>query len=479
VGHDVGTSGIKTALIDSYGRCLAAEFGPYGSDFNMEGKHEQDPNQWWKVLASNTRRTLRKAHVHGRDVAGISLGVQGLGFIPVDSKGRSLRPCMTWLDSRSKLQARRIVRETGIEVSAKSVVSKFLWLKKNEPNVFRKAQKFVDCGAYLITRMTGSFAWSKWNAKWFGYDERKSEWKFASYGLSADVLPKPILSAEEAGTTSAPVGRQMGVRAGIPVIAGGSDTVAAYVGSGAVKPGSAHISLGSSSWICLALSRELKTRSPMDLITGKPFENWINVGESESACFCFDWYASQLHERVAKMDELARSSPAGSRNLIFVPWMKGERSPINDECARASVIGLTLNHDRADIARSIMEGVAFNDRIILEQLIKDARGLRVNSLRAVGGGFKSKIWTQIFADVVKREIDVIQNPQYAGAIGAGLIAALGVGVYKSVNELQNLVPTSLTARPTMRTKTYDTLFSNFKQCYPREIAKIYERWGPT
>jgi xylulokinase len=393
---------------------------------------------------------------------------------------------MTWLDSRGKRQAERITVETGEHVSAKHVAAKALWLKENETEAFKKADKFVDCGAFLITKMTGNFAWGFWNASWFGYDEQTRSWKFEDYGLAGDKLPMPIPTTGQAGETTNPAARQMGVRRGIPVIAGGSDVVAAYVGSGAIRPGSAHVYLGSSSWICLSSNSPVTPDESADFIIGRPFQHWVNIGESESACSCIDWLGQQLgilsatpsETEYLTMQKMAHEVSPGSGRLIFLPWMKGERAPIKDNNARGAFIGLTLSHTRQHMVRSIMEGVAYNNRWTLEKL-ESLAAVRISSLRAIGGGFRSRVWAQILADVMRKSVKVLEHPQYAGGVGAALIAALGVRAYKDIKELQDLTPVSFDFRPRESvSRIYDKLFTDFKQSYLKPLSDVYSCWGP-
>ena len=176
---------------------------------------------------------------------------------------------------------------------------------------------------------------------------------------------------------------------------------------------------------------------------------------------------------------IAEKVQPGARNLIFIPWMKGERAPVKDDFARGAFIGLALTHRRENLVRAIMEGVALNMSWILEQIQGHNLGFEVESLRAIGGGFKSKVWTQIFADVMDKRIEALTWPDYAGAIGAALFGAVGAGVYKHFDELDGLIPEAFVAMPRSENRDlYDRLLANYKRAYPQDIAKIYHEWGP-
>lgn len=182
-------------------------------------------------------------------------------------------------------------------------------------------------------------------------------------------------------------------------------------------------------------------------------------------------------QRYAQLDRLAAQAPPGSGNLIFTPWMKGEKAPIRDDSARGAFMGLTLNHGREHLVRAVMEGVAFNIGWVRDQMKNQHVPITRRPLRTIGGGFNSRLWTQILADVLAQEIEVVKWPQYAGAIGAALIAALGTGFYTNLDNLDRLLPISFRRRPRKQfSRIYGQLLRNFKESYPKELAKIYHEW---
>jgi xylulokinase len=494
VGYDLGTSGVKTALINSKGVLVGSATAAYPSSSLKPGYHEQRPEDWWDAIIETTRKVLRESEVPRGGVSGISFGVQAFGVVPVSKKGRSLRPCMTWLDARSTAQADRINESMGLSLSSKDFPAKALWVKQNEPDIFAKAHKIVDCDGYLIAKFTGNFACPSEIAYAMGYDPGKKQWQFESFGLTTEKLPEPVATTTVVGEISPEASRETGLRPGIPVIAGGTDFGAAVIGSGAIKSGRAHIYLGSSSWIAVS-SDTLNTSSRQyesSIFTGNFLNRWIIGGESESASACFDWFknqlASDLDEKAKRlgvspyhlMDEMAERTQPGAGNLIFVPWMKGERAPVKDDFARGALIGLTLTHRREHLIRALMEGVSLNMTWVLEQIQEGHNlGFQVESLRAIGGGFKSRVWTQIFADVMGRRIEAVKWPDYAGAIGAALFSAVGTGAYRGFDELDGLLPSTFEATPRKEYRgTYDRLLTNFKRTYPRDLAEIYHEWGP-
>ena len=505
IGYDLGTTGVKTVLINSKGRLLASAFGAYPSSSPKPGYFEQEPEDWWNAIVRTTKRVVRNSKVPRARISGISFGVQAFGTIPVTKEGHALRPCMTWLDSRSTNEAIRINKSMGISISAKDFPAKPLWLKENEPDVFARAHKVVDCDGYLVAKYTGNFVCPGEIAYGMGFDPVKERWQFESFGITSEKLPEPVTTTRVVGEVTSAAARQTGLRPGIPVIAGGTDAAAAVVGSGAIKPGRAHVYLGSSAWIAVASSTlppavesaEVKGERQVrqfesTIFSGYVLDRWIIGGGSESACACLNWFknelASDLEEKARRakttshqmLDRMAERVEPGAGNLMFIPWMKGERAPVKDDFARGAFLGLALTHRRENLVRAIMEGVALNMAWIVQQIEKGYNlGFEVKSLRAIGGGFKSSIWTQIFADVMNRRIERVKWPDYAGAIGAALFSSVGTGVYKDFDELDGLLPSTLEASPRNRyRKRYDQLLANFQRAYAREIERIYHEWGP-
>lgn len=493
LGYDLGTSGVKTALIDTDGQLIQSAVSSYATRSPKPGWHEQDPEDWWRAIATTTREVIKKSKIHPQAVSAISFGVQAFGLIPVANNGIPLRPCMTWLDSRSITQAERIGRKLGVRISSKDFPAKAYWLKEMEPRVFAKANKLLDCCGYLITKFTGRFACPLETAYVCGYDFRAKSWKYEEFGASAAKMPEPVDVTEIVGETTTKAAKATGLRVGIPVVAGGTDFMTAVVGSGAIKPGRAHIYLGSSSWIAVSSEKPVPIANSVEdpvIFEWNILRRWIIGGESESACACLDWFKNELARDIATpagrvkrriseyvtIDRMAEKVTPGTTKLLFVPWMKGEKAPIMDDYARGAFIGLALNHRREHLVRALMEGVAFNMRWILQQMESHLHTRRL--LRAVGGGFKSKPWTQIFADITGRTIEAVKAPQYAGAVGAGLVSAVGIGVYDCFDDLDGLLPVSMRAEPRSEYReVYEHMFANYQKTYPKEIREIYRDMG--
>jgi len=491
IGHDVGTGGSKAVLMDTAGSVLATGFEPYPVYYPEPNWAEQDPEDWWRAVTACTRRLLESSGVRPDQVIGMGFAGQMVGVVPVDASGQPLRPAIIWLDSRADEQARRITRRLGGErvvtrvaaaiPSGKDVVCKIVWMKENEPAVFRDTDSFLDVTGYLVHRATGSIIIDHTGAGGTGMLTGAREWsRLLSrwIGIPIDKMPPIKSSIDIAGGLTSEAARGMGLPAGTPVIAGMADIPAAATGSGALDNGDAHINLGTSSWLCLSVSRPKNLgKHGIAAVASADPDMYIMIGESETAGACLKWFAEQF----ARPDEWNRSSgemaifktldesvekvEPGSGRLIFTPWMFGERSPVGDTTLRASFVNLSLEHSRDHLLRAIYEGVAYNLRWLID-IVADA-GFPCESVRAIGGGAKSDVWMQIVADVTGRRIEAVENPQEAGAVGCALAVAAALKIYDNYKQLKNVVRVRKTFEPQRElSPAYEELYRNFRRLYP-------------
>jgi xylulokinase len=220
--------------------------------------------------------------------------------------------------------------------------------------------------------------------------------------------------------------------------------MSAPVGAGAVGDGDGHLTLGTSGFVGLITGRKVTGKRGIVTLQAAALEHFLLIAEMETAAGCLRWAVEQLYgmqpgsEGYQLMDREVAASPAGAGNLLFTPWMYGERAPVADERLRASFVNLGTNHTRGDMARAIYEGVAFNFRWLLESL-DQLFGFRPDPLRVIGGGARSAPWVQIIADITGRTLEVMPHPQEASAVGGGLLAAVGLGVHPSIASLRDLL----------------------------------------
>ena len=450
IAHDVGTSGNKAVLVGTDGRIHGKCSAPFHVHYPGACRAEQEPADWWKAIVETTRGLLQQTGVTPGQILCVTHCTQMLGIVPMSAKTGSLGRAIIWLDSRASMQAQRMMRKfidarvfaliAGTPLCGKDGMPKLLWLKDEEPDRYRSMDCFLDVNGYLIYRSTGNMVMEWTNASVVGMDLKTKQWMkgvMRYVGLDPAKLPPLVRPTDKVGGLTQEAAGELGLLQGTPVIAGAGDAPCAAVGSGAVREGAGHICLGTSAWLGVVTSRRPKGKRGVATIHSADPDKTFLFAESETAGGCLEWAGQHLYSAgagdasardvYAAMDKLVEQVAAGSHGLIFTPWMYGERAPIADCNARSSFLNLSGQHTREDMIRAVYEGVAYNIRWLVE-IVSGEFGFPLPKLRAIGGGAKSAAWMQMLADVTHRRIETVPDPKEAGAIGAALVAAVGLGI---------------------------------------------------
>ena len=267
------------------------------------------------------------------------------------------------------------------------------------------------------------------------------------------------------------------------------DVAVAQSGSGANREGKAHLCIGTATWVGVSSSTlRNDPERPFWALNHIDPAKWVIAGEMETGGGALQWYRNLFAGEEARaaeergvstykvLDELAEQAPAGSDGLVFTPWLSGERAPVLDHYARGGFLGLTLGHTRGHLARSVMEGVAYHVRWIIAAM--ERAGLPIGDLQAIGGGSVGELWPQIFADVTGRRLNVVEHPLEAGAMGAALTVAVGLGLYPSMDAVDDLIKVKRVVEPQAATAAvYDRGFETFRSMYDA-LAPIYRAAYP-
>ncbi len=494
VSHDVGTGGSKAVLTDLEGNIIASSFEPYLTSYPQANWAEQDPRDWWRAVTSSTRRLLKEGKINPRQVIGTGFATQMLGVLPVDASGDPLRQAIIWIDSRADEQAARMVRRmggprvvmalAGAVPSGKDVVCKILWIKEKEPDIYAATHKILDVTGYLVFRATGNMVIDHTAAGATGLLKNKTrEWDTLLarlLGVYLDKLPEVKSSVEVVGLLTREAASEMGLEPGTPVIGGMGDIPAAATGSGALENGDAHIYLGTSGWLVVSVAKPKNLgRNGIASIASADPRMLLMIGETETAGACLKWFAdnfatAQERERAAReedemaifavLDEVVEGVEPGARRLLFTPWLFGERAPITDTTLRAAFVNLSLGHEREHLLRAIYEGVAYNFRWLVDAV--SGAGFPCRVLRAIGGGARSDIWMQIMADVTRRTVEAVADPQEAGARGCALAVAVALQEYVSYRDLKKVIKVRRTFEPDPQCcPEYGELYQVFRALY--------------
>jgi xylulokinase len=488
IAHDVGTSANKAVLVDTAGKVHATATAPYPIHYPCPDWAEQDPEDWWHAITATTRQVIEKAAIAPGDVLCMVFATQMLGIVPMGKDGQALRPGIIWLDARAPEQAERIMHKfvhrklfamvAGAELSGKDGLPKLLWLKENESHIYHGMTCFLDVNGYLTYRATGKmvFEWSC--ASVFGIDLKKKDWlrSIIRYiGVDMDKFPPLVRSVDQAGTLTASAASECGLLEGTPIFGGGGDAPSAAVGAGAVREGDGHIYLGTSGWVGVTTSKTPTGKHGVATIQSADPGKALLYAEMETAGACLKWIADEFYRaeqadpnipNVYKlMDEKVEHIPPGADFVVCTPWLYGERAPVADTWVRGTFFNISADHTREHLLRAVYEGVAYNLRWMID-IVEKTFGFALPNLRVIGGGAKGGPWMQIIADVMGRRVETVANPQEAGAVGAALTAAVGLGLYPGFESLRDVIQVGQQFEPQpANAEVYKVLYGAYQRLY--------------
>jgi xylulokinase len=444
VAHDLGTSGDKASLHHADGRLIAARTARYPVDFGVGGKAEQDPADWWHGFCEATRALLRETGTDPRDIAAVVTSGQMMGATLVDEDDQAIRPAVIWADTRAQAETQALVETIGAargydllghRLDPTCSLPKMMWLREHDPEAWARTSCVLQAKDFVTLRLTGRRCIDPSDASGTNaYDQRTGDWSdelLAAARIERAVLPEILPSASVAGEVTADAAAASGLREGTPVVVGGADgcTSALGVGLSGTDSGAA-VTLGTSAWISMAADRPI--RDPRQRII--TFDHvvpghFVPLGAMQSAGASLDWFALAVGvdiTRIGALVEAAGAAEAASEGLFFLPYLLGERAPIWDVNVRGSFIGIEHRHSQAQLARAVLEGVAFNLYGVFEALSESLRA--IESVDAVGGGAKGDVWLQLMADtwgVPVRRRTIVDE---ANSLGAAVIGSVAVGL---------------------------------------------------
>lgn len=486
LAHDMGTSSDKAVLVDYKGKIVATSVEAYPTFYPYPAWAEQNPEDYWKAVAANCRNIIAKTGIKPEQVSGIVFSTQAQGIIPVDKEGNVLYNNITWVDGRAEKQAQSIMKKlggkklftlvAGTPIMGKDCIPKIVWLKEERPEIYSKTYRILDVNGYLKYKLTGKMVTELSGAGGYGLDLKKKEWlgvmKFT--GVDMEKLPPLVCSTDIVGGVTEEAAAETGLLPGTPVLGGCDDVQAAAVGSGMCEDGDIHIYLGTSAWVC-ACSRT-KDKFIHGAAATQAAERDMNqiAGITESAGANIQWLQEQFFSKEKEeygnnifdyMDEVIKKIPPGSDHLICTPWMLGERCPVSTTTTRATLFNIDMVHTREHLMRAVYEGIGYNLRWILENYQKDY-GFDCNNFRIIGGGALDDTWMQIIADITGKHFSVVKDPRNAGAVGAAIVALIGLGELPGFWSAKDFVEVERRYAPNPENKIiYDDLFDDYKNVY--------------
>ena len=526
---DHGTGGPKTAIVSTNGEVVDWAFQEVPLHVEKGGGVEQDPNDWWNAILKTAKQVIDNGKVSANDIVGVCNSSQWSGTVALDKDGNHLMNSIIWMDTRgapymkkfhksliqvsgySVRKMLKLVKVTGggASLSGKDPLAHILWIKDCRPEIYDKTFMFLEPHDYVNLKFTGKFAASYASIHMHFLTDIRDINNIKYYNklmkmakVDPNKFPTDLRwSTDVLGPIKDEVAHELGLKKGIKMIMGAPDLHTATIGSGAVRDYEGHIYIGTSDWLlCHVPYKKTDIFHNMASFPSAIKGRYFVANEQEIAGGALSFLRDKIlyhkdellrEEQVPDVykifDRIVENVPAGSNNLIFTPWLIGERAPVDDHAVRGGFYNLSLEMTREHLIRAIFEGVAYNVKWLLQYVekfiqkwkMKENPGMTkkdvvMPELNIIGGGATSNIWCQIFADVLNRTIKQVKDPIQANARGAAFIASVGLG-YLTWDQIPELIEYSNIFKPNPENRViYDKLFGEFTNIY-KIMKKTYKR----
>lgn len=476
VGLDLGTGGVRVLAVDLQGQVIAFSTRSYPLLTPQPGWTEQNPSDW--VEASLSALSNVTQQLDGHRVLALGLSGQMHGMVGLDAEGRVIRPAILWNDQRTgkavetieaTICRQELIHRTGNRPNTGFQLPKLLWLRTEEPQAYAQLEQILLPKDYLGYVLTSESVTEPSVASGVGcLNLAHRQWDtdiLNALQISPALFPSIVESTAIAGRLKSEIAARVGLPAGLPVVAGGSDSAAAAIGLGIsssnLNRGS--LGIGTSGVIFVPYSHPIPDPQGRVHLFSHVDGGYHLLGVTLAAGGSLRWYRDTFapnYSYTELMDMANRSLP-GAGGILFLPHLSGERSPYFDPDSRATWVNLSLAHTQADLIRAVVEGVAFNLRAVLEVVNEITP---VKQLLATGGGARSKIWLRILADVLQTEL-IAPQAQAGAAYGAAILAMVGVGVYPNFETAFKMLPQDSDPVQTQVNPVYEAVFKRYKVLY--------------
>lgn len=471
IGLDVGTTGTKAIVCNENGHIIGSGYKEYELLSQKSGWISQNANDWWDAAVFAINKASEK--INKSEIKAIGLSTQGASMLAADSQGNAISEVITWMDSRSvkeceeleqTIGAEEIYRKCGWRLSAGCDASKILWIKHNWPDIFEKAACFPSTIEFMNYKLCGKYVTDPTNAAIRQiFNIKSGTWDneiLDAIGITEKKLPSVMPIGACVGTLRKEAADLLGLNLSVRVYNGAHDQYCASIGCGAVNPGDMLLATGTT-WVILGVCKDL-------LYTDSHISPGIHpvpgvygaMASLVSAGSALKWYKNIIEDDFRIMDSEASSRAESSKNLFFFPYLYGAGFPHNRPNAKSAIIGLEARHDKYDIARSLMEGVAFETKSVLEEFA--SRGMKIDKLMMTGGASRSQLWSEIVGYVSECDIYRMNEPETC-SVGAAMIAFVGEGIFSDYNSCSEVMVNSskLELNDHSRFDYYRTKYSNY------------------
>ncbi len=445
LGVDIGTGSCKATVLSHTGDVIASTSERYKTYYPEVGWAEQNPQDWYEAFKCAIKHILSKKNLQKKDI--ISIGIDGMLNSPVflDNKGKVLRSTIIWMDQRSTTQVKWLKEKLENNkvlngpITATALLSKILWVKENQPDIWKRIWKILLPKDFVRFKLDNSFVtdWSDASATAL-FDVRKLNWSdeiCESAGIMKNKLPEVVPSAEVVGRLSKKAAIETGLQEGIPIIAGCSDAASDNLTAGAIYPNQCLIRLGTCGALFMIIDK-LPSSQPKryyNIVHCMP-DRWM-IHLATPAGLALEWFQQTFFKEGPTItnkifDEQAEKIPAGSQGLIFHPYISGEHTPRQESELRGDFVGINHEHTREHFNRAVLEGIAFS----IKECFKTYEEINpeIKSIKAVGGGMKSTLWREILTNILGLEVEIsaFEDPSF----GAGLLGGIGIGLFNDFED---------------------------------------------
>lgn len=485
LGIDIGTSSCKAVLFGYDGSEVSSVTEDYKVYYPMENYAEQNPDEWYSAVCRAVKKIISDGNIKPSDISAVGVDGQSWSCVMTDKNGNPLANSPIWFDRRSSdeceyldklIGADNIFNLCGNPVQPTYTTPKVLWFKKNYPELYRNTYKILQSNSYIVYKLTGEFTQDKsqgyghffYDIRSQGYDKSMAD----SMGMDMSMFPDIYDCHEVVGKITSSASSETGLAEGTPVVAGGLDAAAGTLGAGVFDEGQAQEMSGTSGGMSICMS-DVKIHKALISCSHVVSGMHLLQGGTSGGGGSMKWFSEEFGKSfisgdtkstLASIDCEAEKSPVGSKGVIFLPYMAGERSPIWDSHAKGMFFGLSYDTGKAEMARSVMEGAAFSLRHCLETA--ESIGAESDILYPSGGGTKSAVWMQIKADITGKTF-VVPHTSSATSLGAAMLAGIGTGIYSGFEDaVKKCVTFTKTYTPNRETKEiYDRLYKKYLSLY--------------
>lgn len=497
IAHDLGTSGDKVSLFSTSGELIKSYVVPYDVHFFHENYAEQDPQDWWKAVCKSTKWILQD--ISADEVAAVSFSAQMQGCVLLDDKGTVLRPAIIWADQRAEEEAKlleekigfdRMYQITGHRPGPSCSIEKLMWVKNHEPDIYKRTYKMLQAKDYIIYKLTGEFVTDYSDASGTNaLDLEHMCWSkeiLKAAQIEEDKLPGLLCSVDIAGKVTKEAAAETGLSTKTLIVCGGGDGPCSAVGAGCINDEEIFTTFGTSAWIGGTTTQPFIDEDKVLFCFAHVIpDRYMPCGTMQAAGSSYSYIKNALCKLETEkaieegknpydvLNQMIKNSPPGAKNLIFLPYMLGERSPRWNPDTSGSFLGIKMEHNKDDYVRAVIEGVAYNLELILQSYRKY---LKVDHMIMTGGGAKGEIIGQILSDVLNVSMTKPDHVEEATSIGAAVIAGVGAGIFSGFDEVKRFLSFHEAQKPNPENvQVYEKLKPVFDHSY-YALLDLYKEW---